>query len=354
MVGGSAGDADFLDALALAGGERCLVVSNPKASLKAIIALDSLALGPALGGIRTLQYESERDALRDAVRLASAMTLKCAIAGLDAGGGKAVVMADPAMDREAAFCALGAYIEELGGLYRAGGDLGTTERDLAAAASKTRFVETNATELSEAAGLGVLRCIEACAERAARGPLRYLRVAVQGCGGMGAAVARALAEAGVDLVVADIDPAKARGLAEEVGADVIDPAAALLADVDIVAPCATGDVIDETVARQMQAWAICGAANNQMADLGAEEVLRQRGILWVPDFISSAGAVIRGAARQGLCAMEWRAAIDELGVTTGALFARSEREGRPMRFLAEETARRRIWARRKGAPGGDA
>lgn len=341
--------AGLLETLAQSGGHRCLLVSRPRASLKAIIALDSFVLGPAMGGIRTQPYVDDDAAMADAVRLASAMTLKCAIAGLDAGGAKTVVIAQPNMDRLAAFQALGEYIEELGGLYYAAGDLGTGQDDLLAAASMTKYVATEGADLADAAGLAVLRCIEACVDHAGRGRLQTLRVAVQGCGDMGAAVARAVAKAGAEVLVADVNGERARRLAEEVGATVADPRAILLADADVVAPCARGGVIDIEVARQMKAWAICGAANNQIADAEAERALIARGIVAVPDIVASAGAVIRGAAARGLGPSDYRAAIGALGATTRAILAEARASKRPPRVVAEAMARARIAAKRGGA-----
>lgn len=324
------------------GASQCIAINEPDATLTAIIVIDSLVLGPALGGIRAMAYVDAHAAELDACRLARAMTLKCAIAGLNAGGAKTVVMVRPGMDRAAAFRALGARIEQLNGYYHAAGDLGTSDADLAEVASATRYVATEAGELSEAAGLGVQRCIEACAEHAGRGSICGLRVVVQGCGDMGSAVAHALSRAGAEVLIADVRRERAEPLADALSARVIDAEDVWSAEVDVVAPCATGGVIDERVAGETKAWAICGAANNQLAHPDAERILRARGVFWVPDFLASAGAVIRGGANRGLCPGDWRRAIDSLGVTARGLLEQSQGEGKLMSELAAERAMRRI------------
>lgn len=320
----------------------CITIDAPDATLTAFVVIDSLVLGPALGGIRTMTYVDERAAELDARRLASAMTLKCAIAGLNAGGAKTVVMVRPGMDRALAFRALGARIEQLNGCYHAAGDLGTSDTDLAFVASATRYVATEAVELAEAAGLGVLRCIEACVGHVGRGSIHGLRVVVQGCGDMGGAVARALSCAGAEVLLADVQRERAEALAEALGARAIGAEEVWSVSTDVVAPCAVGGVIDAAVAAATKAWAICGAANNQLAHPDAELTLRARGVLWVPDFLASAGAVIRGAAGRELCPGDWRQVIDGLGLTTRALLEQSRTESKLMSELATEHARRRI------------
>jgi leucine dehydrogenase len=332
---------ELFEALEGAGGARCVCVADESCGLRAVIAIDDTTLGPAAGGVRTLRYARAADGLADALRLSRAMTLKCSLAGLDAGGGKAVVLEGPGLDRPRAFERLGAAVEELGGLFRTAGDLGTTAADLEAMARATRFVHTDERGLAEAVARGLLRCIEACA--AVRGrEVAGLVVAVQGCGAIGARAARVFAAAGVEVVVADIDRARAEALAGEIGARVVGPEAVLLEDVDIVAPCAGGGVITGEVARALRAWGVCGAANNALADAQVAGILAGRGILHVPDPIASAGAVIEGIGRTVMGLQDRTPLIDRLGETARAVLEEAKATGRTAVEVAEARALRRI------------
>jgi leucine dehydrogenase len=326
-----------------AGGALCVTVADAASGLRAFIALDDTTLGPAAGGVRTLRYPSAAEGLADALGLARAMTIKCALAGLDAGGGKAVVLEpDAGLDRPRAFERLGAAIETLRGVFRTAGDLGTTAADLEAMARATRYVHTDERRLAEAVARGLVRCVEACA--AVRGEsVAGLRVGVQGAGAIGARAARAFAAAGMLVAIADIDPARAWAVAEDVpGTRVMDPMEILGADVDIVAPCAGGGVITAEVAASMRAWAVCGAANNALASMEAARVLAARGILHVPDPIASAGAVIDGIGASVMALTDRTALIDRLGDTAGEVLEEAARSGRTAVEVAEARARGRI------------
>ncbi|HEU5055883.1 MAG TPA: Glu/Leu/Phe/Val dehydrogenase dimerization domain-containing protein, partial [Kofleriaceae bacterium] len=181
--------------------ERLIEIDDRATGLRAAIAIDSTALGPAAGGVRTRGYPSFADAQADARALARAMTLKCAVAGLDAGGGKVVVWDHGAWDREAAFERLGEAVEALGGAFRTAGDLGTSAADLAAMARRCRHVHLDETNLAASVARGLLGCAEACLARR-RAAWDGLRVAVQGAGAIGSACARAFAARGARLLVA--------------------------------------------------------------------------------------------------------------------------------------------------------
>ncbi len=284
---------DLFDMLAAQDTSRCIMVSDPPSGLRAFVVIDDTTLGPAAGGVRTRRYTNAREALSDAALLARTMTLKCAIAGLAAGGGKAVVMEHAGLDRERAFLKLGERIEELGGLFRTSGDLGTTDRDLAALAQGTRYVHADVGMLGEAVARGVLGCIAACAARRGRS-LAGLRVGVQGAGMVGTALARSLSRAGAHVVISDLDVERARAVATEVGGEICSAGGLLLADVDVLSPCANGGVVDLDAAQRMRAWALCGPANNSLGDPQVAEVLHSRQILHVPDMIASAGGVVCG------------------------------------------------------------
>ncbi|MBL9106085.1 MAG: Glu/Leu/Phe/Val dehydrogenase [Myxococcales bacterium] len=331
-------DGEALDA---AGVQRCVVWRDPACGLTAVLVIDDLTLGPAAGGVRTRAYPGLAAALAEAAGLAQAMTRKCALAGLAAGGAKAVVLDHPGLDRPRAFARLGRFVAELGGVFRTAGDLGTTAADLAAMATTCPYVHVEERGLSEAVARGVVACVAACALRRGRA-LAGLRVAVQGCGSIGGATARALHAAGASLVLADIDAARARRVADETGAEVVGPDEILASAVDVVAPCAVGRVLTPAAAAELRAWAVCGAANNILSGLDAARVLADRGILHVPDEVASAGAVIEGIGLSVMGLADRTPLIDGLGATAAALLAEAAASGELPVVLAERRARARL------------
>lgn len=337
---------EIFSIIAKAGGSRVIVISDPATGLRGFIAIDDTTLGPAAGGVRTFRYPSAQDALADALRLARAMTLKCSLAGLNAGGGKAVLLLHDEMQREAAFVRMGEIVEELGGLFRTAGDVGTTEADLFAMARSSRYVHTDERNLAAAVGRGILRCIEACA--AVHGvPSEGLVVAIQGAGSIGASTARALSHAKMRIVIADIDRDRAERVAAEIPeARVVDPEKILLEKVDVLAPCALGGVITEEVARSMSAWALCGGANNALSSADVAHVLAERGVLHVPDPIASAGAVIDGIGRSVMNLSDPTPLIDRLGDTAREVLEEAKSSGKTPMDVAFARARERIAMRR--------
>ncbi len=334
---------DIFEDMAASGAHRVLMLRDPASGLRAIIALDDVTLGPACGGIRTRAYPAIRDALNDAHKLAAAMTLKCAIAGLPAGGGKTVVIDSPRMDRAAAFRSLGRTIADLGGLYRAAGDLGTTIEDLRHAAEASDYVDTSGAQLGEATGTGIVNCIRAAAAERSIDRLAGLTVAVQGCGLIGAGVATALAAEGARLVVADVDAARADAVAAALGGRAVGADAILTVEADILSPCAIGGILTAQIVPAIRAWAICGGANNQLASAAAGTALAERGIAYVPDFLASSGAVIDGIARSVMRTAP-APLIDRLYDTARHVLARARAERRPAAEIGEEIARDRIRA----------
>lgn len=314
---------------------------DAESGLRAVLVIDDVTLGPAAGGIRTQPYPSVHDAVFDAAKLAQNMTLKCALAGLDAGGGKVVVLDHPALDRVSAFRRLGERIEDLGGLFRTGPDLGTRAQDLAITGEATRYVNLDE-GFPEAVARGLVSCVQACASMHGAESLGNLRIAIQGCGSIGAASARALAKLGAVLVLADVEATRAETLAEELNAEVFDAEDVLLADVDIVAPCAVGGVLTRPRAEELRAWAVCGAANNILAERSVAEVLWRRNILHVPDAIASAGAVVEGIGRTVMELVDRTPLIDALGKTAFEVLQTAQDEKRTPLAVAEEKARARI------------
>jgi len=328
---------------------RLLLWSDRASGLRALLAIDDVSLGPAAGGIRTWRYANLAAAVQDAAALARAMTIKTALTGLDAGGGKIVVLDHPGLDRPAAFARLGQFIEELGGLMQTAGDLGTTAEDLAAVARHTSYVQTSHADLTAATARTLVRCAEACGEVAGRGGLRGLRVAVQGCGAIGDAVARALAAAGAHLLVGDVDAARAQRTASATGARMVPAEGVLLEDVDMVCPCAVGGVVTTALADRLKAWAVCGAANNVLAEPGAERRLAERGILFVPDVLASSGAIIKGVTSVIMRLPDSAPLIDAVGEIARSILTESQESRRPATEIAQERARARLAAARAAA-----
>lgn len=306
--------------------------------LEAVLVIDDTTLGPAVGGTRTYMYVSEAEMVTDARALARAMTLKCALAGLAAGGCK-IAVRSPRGERAAVFEELGRRIQALGGEVRTAGDLGTTAADLRCMASQCEYVHQREGELAASAARGALRCMEACAAFTHR-PLR--RVAVQGVGVIGAAVARALRAAEIEVVLADIDRARADRVAAEIGADVVHPDAILSAGVDIVSPCARGGVLDGDAVTAMRAWGVVGAANNILAGRDVAKLLAARSIAFVPDVIASAGAAVDGVGETIMGLADRTDLIDALGAVAGEVLHRAERAGITTVEAAEQIAAARL------------
>ena len=321
---------------------RAILWSDAASGLRAVLAIDDVTLGPAAGGIRTARYSSLEAAVKEAAALARAMTIKTALAGVDAGGGKVVVLDHPGLDRPAGFARLGQLIQELGGLMHTAGDLGTTADDLAAAARHCDYVYTTHADLGAATARSLLGCVEACAAVAGRDGVRGLRVAVQGCGMIGDAAARALAAAGAEIVVADLDPDRAEKTARATGGRVVATERVLFEEVDVVCPCAIGGVITAAVAERLRAWAVCGAANNVLADAVAERRLHERGVLFVPDVLASAGAVVHGISLGIMGLTDSTPLIEGLGATAREILVASRETGKLASEIAETRARARI------------
>jgi leucine dehydrogenase len=283
--------------------EELVIRRGARSGLNVIVAIHSTVLGPALGGVRLWCYENELHGARDALRLAQGMTYKAAAAGLDLGGGKGVIVApsasplDPATRREA-LQDFGDLVESLGGRYVTAEDVGISPPDLVAIRERTRHVtglppeHGGSGDPSPFTALGVESAMRACAASAFdTAELRDRRVAIAGLGHVGAKLARRLAAAGAELVVSDIDPSKRR-LAEDLDADWVEPEELLVAECDVVAPCALGGAIDSGNVGELRCAVVCGSANNILAEDGLAGKLAARGILYAPDFIANAGGLI--------------------------------------------------------------
>jgi leucine dehydrogenase len=315
-----------------------LLWSDSDCGLRAICVIDDVTRGPAAGGVRLQPYPYFHDALRDAAQLARAMTQKCALLGLDAGGGKIVVIEHAGLKRHEAFDALGQRIRDLSGLFWAGSDLGTKSADLEAMAAHSRYVHTDNQGACLAVARGVLRAVEGAARVHGDADVRGLKIAVQGCGSVGAAVAAALSEAGAKVIVADVNGALAARVAASLGAQVVAADEVLFADVDIISPCAVGGVLTGARAERIRAWGIVGGANNVLSTPAVAELLHQRGILYVPDVVSSAGGVAEGIGADLMGLADRTALIDRLGPLSEEILNASRQRDVPTTVIAAERA----------------
>jgi leucine dehydrogenase len=334
------------------------VLERPDLALTAVIALDDLRLGPACGGIRWRAYPAPADGVRDVLRLARAMTFKNAFAELGFGGGKAVVLRNtadlqglrmdpqgPRMDPHIAFPLLGEVIESLGGRYVTACDYGTTAAELALVASRTRHVlaEDEPGMLDRATAAGVLAALRAVWRRAAgRDDLAGARVVVQGIGDVGLELVRLLVAAGADVAFSEIDEERAEMCCFELDVARIDARRVFERPMDLFAPCATGEILTDDVARNIPVKGIAGAANNQLATPSAGRILQERGIWYAPDFAANAGAVIAGfecGAGRGAGAL---AVVERIADRVTRVFETAASQGVTPQEAAQALARVRL------------
>ncbi len=342
-----------LDAMAAAGHEQVVLVSDARTGLRAIIAIHSTALGPALGGVRFWHYDSEEDAFRDALRLSEAMTLKAAACGLDQGGGKVVVMLDPARPRnEATLRALGRAIDELGGRYIAAEDVGATEQDMNWIALETPWVtgvsvaDGGSGDPSPTTAIGVEAGIRAALQEVYGDPSPAgRRIAVQGTGHVGGNVVRLLVAAGAHVTVADLRPDGPTALADELGVAVLSIDEILFTECDVLSPNALGAVFTPETIPRLRCRAIAGAANNQLGTIADGDALAARGIAYAPDFVVSAGGIINIAGEfGGYDATRQRERTRGIEQTVGRVFALARERDISSARAAEALARERIAA----------
>jgi glutamate dehydrogenase/leucine dehydrogenase len=289
----------IFEAMAQSDHEQVLYCSDPNVGLRAIIAIHSTRLGPALGGTRFYPYADEQAALTDVLRLSRGMTQKAAVAGLDLGGGKAVIIGDPASDRtEALLRAFGRHVDSLGGRYITAEDVGTSTDDMAVIRRETTHVVGLSEGLggsgdpSPATARGVLHAMHATAQHLWDNPsLQGRRIVVSGIGKVGAALARLLVIERAEVVLANRSSGVAGSLATELGCESADYGESQRLDCDIWSPCALGGVLDAVTIAALRCKAVVGAANNQLADGSCAELLRAAGIVYAPDYVVNAGGL---------------------------------------------------------------
>jgi valine dehydrogenase (NAD+) len=333
--------------------EQVVFCQDPGSGLAAIIAIYSTSLGPALGGTRFYPYPSTESALADVLNLSRAMAYKNALAGLDHGGGKAVILGDPTRDKsEALLRAYGRFVESLGGRYVTACDVGTFPPDMDLVARECRFATGRSTEHGGAGdssiltAWGVYQGMRASADHAWGDPsLAGRRVGIAGVGKVGRHLVAHLAAEGADILITDVSGhALAVVQAEHPEVRVVaDTAALIRADLDIYSPCALGGALDDDTVPALTARIVCGGANNQLAHPGIEKVLQERGVLYAPDYLVNAGGVIQVADElEGFSFERAKARAGGIYETTKRVFALADAEGVPPAVAADRLAEARM------------
>lgn len=338
--------------------EQVIYLHDKKSGLKAFIAVHDTSLGPAAGGCRMWDYENELEALNDVLRLSRGMSYKNAIAGLKLGGGKAVIIGNSRTDKsENLFRALGRMIDGLGGKYISAEDVGISVEDMEIVAEETKYVaglnkgEHASGDPSPFTATGVYFGINAAVKhKLGKDSVRGLTIAVQGVGHVGYYLCKHLHEAGAKLLVSDINQEALDKVVQEFGAKIVALDKIISVDADIFSPCALGAVINDDTIDHIKAKIIAGAANNQLARDDHGQALKDRDILYAPDYVINAGGIINVAAEtRGEYDVVWvNAKVEGIYSNLETIFDRSVVEDRPTNKIADELANEIIEKARTG------
>ena len=337
----------------LDGHEQVVFGNDEETGLRCIIAVYSTALGPALGGTRFYPYASEAEALVDVLRLSKGMAYKAACAGLDLGGGKAVIIGDPQTDKtEALLRAYGRVVESLNGRYVTACDVGTYTADLAIVARETRWatgtdvVEGGSGDSSVLTAYGTYLGIKACLQHVfGSGEVGNRHVAIQGVGKVGMKLAEHLAAEGAKLTVADVNEAATAICAERFGAEIVSNDKIHAVDADVYSPNALGGVVNDATLPELSCRIVAGAANNQLLEDRHAEALVEAGILYAPDYVINAGGVIQVGDElhpDGYSAERARSRTEQIGARLLEIFAMAEERGVSTEAAAEVVAEQRM------------
>ena len=335
------------------GHEQVVFCQDKHTGLKAIIAIYSTALGPALGGTRFHPYASEADALHDVLELSRGMAYKNALAGLDLGGGKAVIWGDPEQIKtEPLLRAYGRFVESLGGRYYTACDVGTYVADMDVIARETRYVTGRSVEHGGAGdssiltAWGVFQGMRAAAEHVWGTPnLAGRRIGIAGLGKVGRHLAGHLIDDGAAVVATDVNPAALEWARQKYPQiDLVpDTTALITSDIEIYAPCALGGALNDDTVPMLRARVVAGAANNQLAHPGVEKLLADRGILYAPDYVVNAGGVIQVADEiEGFNFERAKSRATRIYDTTREILRLADAEGVPPAVAADRLAERRM------------
>jgi len=340
----------LFDMIAEMGHEQLVLCNDNASGYRGIIAVHSTTLGPALGGTRFWNYATDEEAIVDALRLARGMTYKNAMAGLNLGGGKSVIIGDnKTTDREMIFRAHGRFVESLGGRYITAEDVGTSTADMDYVHMETDYVSGLAGRSGDPSPVtahGVFRAIQAAAkDRWGSDDLSNRTVAVQGCGHVGYYLSKELHETGAKLIVTDIDAERVKRAVSEFAARAVAPDEIYSVQADIFAPCALGAIINDKTIPQLRVEIVAGAANNQLLEERHGDELESRHIMYAPDYVANAGGVINVYSELAgwTSARSFRKA-DEIYDTVRKVFAIAKGEKIPTYLAADRLAEQRIQA----------
>ncbi len=353
----------FLEALEGAEHEQVQLLQDPEIDMVAILAIHDTSHGPAFGGIRRYPYRTGAEALRDVLRLSKAMTYKCLMTGIAGGGGKGVLVDRPGLDLAEAYRRIGRFVQNMGGRFYTGPDIGTSDRELAWLSESTRFVtlpgEEGPGDLSTATARGVLAGIRAVLRFLARKDPRLpgdpaassyegLRFAVQGLGDVGSKVVRELCAKGAEVCVSEVREEALSPIREELEVEVEDPGRILDRECDVFVPCALGGILHDLASERLRCRAIAGSANNILAKPEHGRLLHDHGILIAPDYVINSGALILGANFHLTGDRDQEEAIDHIEDILFEIFMRSESEGVSTCELADRMAEERL-SKNRGA-----
>ncbi len=342
------GSSEIFELLSDHGHEQVVFTQEASAGYRGIIAIHDTTLGPSLGGVRFWDYESDREALVDVLRLSRGMTYKAAIAGLNLGGGKSVIIGDPKRtDREMVMRAHGRAVETLRGRYITAEDVGTSVEDMDYVYMETDHVvgiAGRSGDPSPVTAYGVYRGIKACCRRRyGSDELDARTVAVQGVGHVGYHLCRYLDGEGAHLVVTDIDDGKVARVVDEFGAEAVGEEEIYEVEADIFAPCALGAVVNDETIPRLEVDIVAGAANNQLGDDTHDDKLAERDILYAPDYVINAGGLINVYSELADWGTERsKRKAGEIFSTLLQIFELADAEGVTSAEAADRVARRRL------------
>ncbi len=340
----------LFDTIAEMGHEQVVMCHDKSSGYRGVIAIHDTTLGPALGGARFWHYASDEEAIIDALRLSRGMTYKNAVAGLNLGGGKSVIIGDNrTIKREMVFRAHGRFVDSLGGRYITAEDVGTSTADMDFVHMETKYVSGLANrsgDPSPVTARGVFRAIQASANhRWGSDSLDGKVIAIQGLGHVGSYLCKELHQAGATLIVTDIDAGRVKRIVDDFGAKAVEHDSIFGVKADIFAPCALGGIINDKTVPNLRVEIVAGGANNQLLEERHGEELEARGILYAPDYVANAGGVINVYSElAGWTRERSLRKADEIYDTLLGVFELAREQGIPTYVAADRMAERRLKA----------
>ncbi len=338
----------FIKDITVDGYEKIIEVEDKSTGLHAIIAVHNTNLGSAVGGTRIYPYAHRDDAFNDVLRLSKGMTYKSALAGINFGGGKSVIIADPSKKTPELLRGFGEFVESLNGKYICAEDVNSSTADMKIISEVTNNVaglEGDGGDPSPLTALGVFSSIKVTAEQKLNIPLNELTVAVQGVGNVGGGVVKHLTSNGAKVYIADVNQTALKELAEQTGAEIVSSNDIMTIESDIFSPCAMGAILNNETIPNLKCKAVVGAANNQLATNEDADLLLEKGILYAPDYLVNAGGIINvhfERSKEGYDVKKAQNAAVAIGDTLLEVYAIAEKENISPTVAADELAEKRL------------